>query len=64
MSWYVTDDCYLRKSPKAEKGQIDLYEVDTLKLWDMMKNGQMNKKGFDAWFNIHGSIHKPIRDDK
>lgn len=63
MSWYVSDDYFLRKTPQAVKGQIDLYDVGTDKAWEMLKNGMMNKKAFEAWFNIHGSIHKPVRDD-
>lgn len=64
MSWYVTDDYYLKKTPQTKTNIIDLYDVGTDKAWEMLKNGMMNKKGFEAWFNIHGTIHKPIREDK
>ena len=64
MSWFVTKDYYLKKTPQTKTNIIDLYDVDTAKAWSMLKNGMMKKQGFEAWFTIHSSIHKPIRDDK
>ena len=64
MVWFLTEDCYLKKSPSstAPKYIIDLYEVDAEKMWAYLSTGQVSMKAFKAWFDIHASIELPSRD--
>lgn len=63
MTWFLTPDDFLKKTPQtnSEKHIIDLYEVTPQKMWDMIHNGQVDHKAFKAWFEIHSSAEIPKR---